>query len=179
MSPVDEADEGGGGVARPGDGRNTETDGGQPQKHHPADGARSGHDAGVSFLFAHGYVLVDAVTHEWADGCGPEDGGQVGLDVAEPLAEDPALEEWCPEGEGSDEDSDAQIGDRQGHEEVPVDEGQSVCPQQDEDNQQVARYDGQADDEDKERVNCKRHRYVSTSSTLVYTIGIVRKLLQL
>lgn len=64
VSPVDEADEGGGGVARPGDGRDAEADGGQPQKHHPADGACPGHDAGVSFLFAHGYVLVDAVTHE-------------------------------------------------------------------------------------------------------------------
>lgn len=80
--------------------------------------------------------------------------------MTEPLSEDPPIEERRPEGEGSDEDPDAEVGHCQGHEEVPVDEGEGICPQQDEDNQHIPRNDRQTNDEHEERVNCKRHRYV-------------------
>lgn len=144
--PVDQADERFGDVVSAGnaeDRRTAETGRPDPDERYPADAPRSRHDALVAVRFSDSDVVVYAEPSEGVDGCDPEDGGHVRLDVAELLSVDPLIEESRPKGEGSDEEADAEIGYGQREQEVAVRERQHVGLEQNEQDEHVGRDDEQ------------------------------------
>lgn len=142
--PIDQTDVGLGDVMSAGnaeDRRAAETGRSDPDERYPADATRSGHDALVAVRFSDGDVVIDAEPSKGVDGSDPEDGGHVGLNMAELLPVDPPVEERRPEGEGSDEEPDAEVGHRQRQKEIAVHQSEHVGLEQDEQDEHVGRDD--------------------------------------
>ena len=160
QAPVDDTHAGRRVVARAGDAeerRATEAEGRHPDERHPAHAPHPGHQGLVALRLPDADVVVDAEPRERVDARDPEDGAEVGLDVAELLAERPAVDDGRDQGEGRDEDADRQIGDRQRRQEVGIDAGQHLRPEEDEQDEHVADNDRQHQQQDDARLYGERH----------------------
>ena len=87
--------------------------------------------------------MVDAEPRQRVDARDPEDGTEVGLHVAEVFTERPSADDGRYEGEGRDEDSDAEVGDGQRRQKVTVDAREHLSPEEDEQYEHIADDDGQ------------------------------------
>ena len=134
----------------------------QPRQRDPTHTPHARHQRRVPLWLLHPHVVVHPQPRQRVHARQPADGAAVRLGVTETVGERPwdaggllggdDREDGRPEGEGGDEETEAEVSHRQRREEVPVGDRDEVRPEDHKQRRHVGDDNRQNDDEDEEHL---------------------------